>query len=154
MFQDAVWANAEHTTITMMLDHPIHGWIPITINAYEYPELWADVIAADDIGDYISNETEVVVPIPTLSFPQMLTGLVAEQWITENEGKAWLIGTPPEVVLGMIEALPAEQQFGALARVVRPTIIERNDPLVNALGQLQGKTAEELDTFFQTFSAI
>ena len=154
MFQDAVWANAEHTTITMMLDHPIHGWIPITINAEEYPELWADVIAADDISDYIPDGAEVTVPIPTLSFPQMLTGLVAEQWITENEGKAWLIGTPPEVVLGMIEALPAEQQFGALARVVRPTIIERNDPLVNALRQLQGKTAEELDTFFQTFSAI
>lgn len=154
MFQDAVWANAEHTAITMMLDHPTLGWIPITIDAQEYPEMWADVIAADDIGDYIPDGTEVTAPIPTLSFPQLMTGLVAEGWITEDEGKAWLLGTPPELVMQMIQSLPAEQQFGALARIVRPTVIERNEPLVNQLGQMKGKTAEELDTFFQTFSAI
>ena len=154
MFQDAVWANAEHTAITMMLNHPIHGWIPITITDEDYPEMWADVIAADDIGGYIPDGTEVTAPIPALSFLQLMTGLVAAQWITEDEGKAWLIGTPPEVVMMMIQSLPAEHQFGALARIVRPTVIERNDPLVNQLGQIKGKTAEELDTFFQTFSAI
>ena len=44
MFKNARYVNDGQTSITMDLMHPIHGWIPITINAEEYPELWYEVI--------------------------------------------------------------------------------------------------------------
>jgi hypothetical protein len=88
----------------------------------------------------------------SLTFAQLLIGLVAEQWITEAEGEAWLAGTLPASVLSLIATLPADQQFPAKARALRPSIVERLDPLVIALGQAQGKTPEELDTFFLTYA--
>ena len=89
-----------------------------------------------------------------LSFAQMLIGLVAEQWITEAEGEAWLTGTLPAAVLALIATLPANQRFAAKARAVQPSVVLRNDPLVAALGAAQGKTAEELDTFFRTYAQV
>lgn len=86
-----------------------------------------------------------------LSFAQLLIGLVSETWITEVEGEAWLAGTLPAPVLALIETLPVEQQFAAKAKAIRPSIVERADPLVAALGLSQGKTEEELDIFFQTY---
>ena len=89
-----------------------------------------------------------------LSFAQMLIGLVTEQWITEAEGEAWLTGTVPAVVSALIDTLPVNQRFAARARAVRPSAVLRADPLVNALGQAQGKTAEELDAFFTTYAQV
>lgn len=83
-----------------------------------------------------------------LSFAQMLSGLVAEGWITFEEGRAWLAGTPPAQVSALIDQLPQDQRFLALARAVAPTEIVRTDPLVVALGQSSGKTDDEMDQFF------
>jgi hypothetical protein len=93
-------------------------------------------------------------PIPDLSFAQLMIGLVSEGWITTAEGEAWLTGTLPAPVLALIGTLPAGQQFAAKARALRPTIVERTDPLVSALGLAQGKTPEQLDDFFRTYAAI
>jgi len=93
-------------------------------------------------------------PVPDLSFAQLMIGLVSECWITEAEGEAWLTGTLPAPVLALIGTLPAGQQFPAKARALRPTVVERTDPLVSALGAAQGKTAAQLDTFFRTYAAI
>lgn len=46
-FSDAIYTNEEGTEINMQLEHPRHGWIPITINESEYPELWAEVVATN-----------------------------------------------------------------------------------------------------------
>lgn len=86
--------------------------------------------------------------IPNLSFAQLLIGLVAEGWITESEGEAWLVGTLPFVVLLVIDSLPVEQRFAAKARAIRPSEIIRDDPLVSMLAVAQGKTPEEIDAFF------
>jgi hypothetical protein len=93
-------------------------------------------------------------PIPNLSFAQLMIGLVSEGWITTAEGEAWLTGTLPAPVLTLIGTLPAGQQFAAKARALRPTIVERTDPLVSALGAAQGKSPEQLDDFFRTYAAI
>ena len=90
----------------------------------------------------------------SLTFAQMLIGLDAEEWITTAEADDWLDGTLPAPALTLIAGLPASQQFAARARAKRPSIILRNDPLVIGLGALQGKTAEELDTFFQTYASV
>lgn len=89
-----------------------------------------------------------------LSFAQLLIGLVTEGWITEAEGEAWLAGTLPAPVLGLIATLPPEQQFPAKARATVPSEVLRTDPLVSALGTAQGKTAEELDQFFLTYAEV
>jgi hypothetical protein len=93
-------------------------------------------------------------PVPNLSFAQLMIGLVSEGWITTAEGEAWLTGTLPAPVLALIGTLPAAQQFPAKARALRPTIVERTDPLVSDLGLAQGKTPEQLDDFFRTYAAI
>jgi hypothetical protein len=93
-------------------------------------------------------------PVPNLSFAQLMIGLVSEGWITTAEGEAWLTGTLPAPVLTLIGTLPAAQQFPAKARALRPTVVERTDPLVSALGAAQGKTDAQLDTFFRTYAAI
>jgi hypothetical protein len=94
-------------------------------------------------------------PVPdAISFAQLLIGLVSEQWITEAEGEAWLAGTLPAPVLALIATLPAEQQFPAKARALRPSEVLRADPLVELLGAAQGKTPEQLDDFFRTYSEV
>lgn len=90
----------------------------------------------------------------TLSFAQLLIGLVAEAWITEPEGEAWLAGTLPTAVLTVIDALPLEQRFAAKARALRPSQALRSDPLVAAMGAAAGKTSAEIDTFFQTYAGV
>ena len=92
--------------------------------------------------------------VPDLSFPQLLIGLVAEQWITEVDGEAWLAGTLPAAVLEVISSLPTEMQFPAKARALRPSMIVRADPLVAALATYEGKTPEELDQFFLTYAQV
>lgn len=93
-------------------------------------------------------------PVQTteISFAQMLIGLVTEEWITEAEGEAWLSGTLPGAVTALIDQLPAAQRFAARARAVRPSVVLLSDPLVQALGAMQGKSAE-LPEFFNTYGA-
>lgn len=89
-----------------------------------------------------------------LSFAQLLIGLVAENWLTQSDATAWMTGTPPPPVLYVISQLPIEQQFAATVKATRPTEIIRTDPLVIALGEAQGKTIEEMDNFFITYSTV
>ena len=90
----------------------------------------------------------------TLSFAQLVTGLVAEAWISEAEGEAWLAGVLPAAVLAVIGTLPAQARFAAKARATRPSIIERTDPLVAALAAAQDKTEAQLDTFFIGYAGV
>jgi hypothetical protein len=92
-------------------------------------------------------------PVPNLTFAQLMIGLVSEGWITTAEGEAWLTGTLPAPVLALIGTLPAGQQFAAKARAIRPTLIERADPLVVMLGTAQGKEVEDMDNFFRKYAA-
>lgn len=88
----------------------------------------------------------------SLTRPQLLAGLVAEKWISEAEGDLWLIGTLPATVLALIDQMPPERRFEARSKALTATIIPRSDPLVAALGQLEGKTDEDLDQFFRNWA--
>ena len=92
-------------------------------------------------------------PVPqSITFAQMLIGLVTEQWITEAEGDAWLSGTVPAAVAALIAQLPEGQRFAARARAVRPSTVLRNDPLVLGLAEIEGKSAEQMNAFFSTYA--
>jgi len=140
------------------IDHPTLGWIPFTADPldtgaeFDVAELYDRMTRSPSIQPYVPVP-EVVI-IPDLSFPQLLIGLVAEQWITEVDGDAWLAGTLPTAVLEVISSLPSEMQFPAKARALRPSMIVRADPLVAALAAYEGKTPEELDEFFLTYSQV
>ena len=136
----------------------LDGTFVIEKNGYPYHVLASDPLFSKAQAAGVNAEFEPELePEPTpqtvqITFAQMMIGLVTEGWITEAEGEAWLTGTPPAPVLGLIAQLPAEARFAAKARAVRPSIVLLSDPLVQALGALQGKTAE-LPEFFNTYGA-
>lgn len=90
----------------------------------------------------------------TLSFSQLLIGLVAEGWITEADGEGWLAGTLPPAVLATINLIPAENRFAAKTRALRPSYVARLDPLVVMMAMAQGRTEEEIDNFFLTYASV
>lgn len=95
-------------------------------------------------------------PVPTsISFAQLLIGLVTEGWITAAEGRAWRDRVAlPVQVQSVIASLPESQQFAAETRALAPSEVFRNDPLVQALGVAAEKTPEELDNFFRNYSEV
>lgn len=112
--------------------------------------------------DWIDGEWRALTPMPPapppvpqeLSFAQLLIGLVAEGWITEAEGDAWMNRQLPAAVNALIAGLPQAERFAARARAKLPSVVLRNDALVVALATQQGKTAEQLDDFFRTYANV
>lgn len=142
------------------INHPKYGWIPFTANP-EDPEdhgraIFQAALAMGPAPVPQGQQTliEVQRQFMRLTFAQLLIGLVTEEWITQAEGEAWLTGTPPAAVSALIAALPTGEQFAALARAVRPSEVLRNDPLVVAMADAEGKTPEEVDTFFTTYAMM
>lgn len=91
----------------------------------------------------------------TLTFAQLLIGLVSEGWITAAEGRAWRDRVAlPAPVAGLIAGLPESQQFAAETRALAPSVVLRTDPLVVGLGLATGKTAEQIDAFFRAYSGV
>jgi hypothetical protein len=110
---------------------------------------------AEEIAAFQAEMTEQFRAGAKLSFAQMLIGLVSEEWITEAEGRSWRDRQGvPAPVQALIASLPVEQQFAAETRAIAPSVVLRTDPLVIALAAMQGKTPEELDTFFTTYAEV
>lgn len=164
------YRNAKHLAdgrIDCEIEHPVYGWIPFTADPadtgaqFDVAELHALMVAdpatapyAPPTSEEIAAQQEAERQFMRLSFAQLLIGLVTEGWITEFEGEQWLTGVLPPQVTALIETLPTEQQFAAKARAARPSEILRNDPMVVSMGAAQGKTPEELDTFFRTYAGV
>lgn len=116
---------------------------------------WQMVQDAIAEGATVTVEEPPAPPVPNLSFPQLLIGLVTEGWITTEEGRAWRDRVAlPAPVAELISKLPPEQQFAAETRTLAPSEVLRNDPLVVSLGEMQQKTPEELDQFFHTYAGV
>lgn len=122
---------------------------PINLPPYDIQHLWRWT----ESGPLDVVEEVPVVP-ESISFAQLIIGLVTEQWISRQEGEAWLQGVLPAPVQTLIGTLPEDQQFVAIARATRPSVVMRNDPLVATLASLQQKTPEDLDQFFITYSGV
>ena len=132
------------------------GTFVILLNGYPYHVIQSDPLfaAAQAAGTGAPFEPAPPAPEPVqtvqISFAQLLIGLVSEGWITEAEGDAWLAGTPPAPVQGLIAQLPEGQRFAAKARAARPSVVLLSDPLVQALGAMQGR---DLPAFFNIYGA-
>lgn len=159
------YAAVKNGYVTRFLDSPTGlepDEIALPVVADPDPALAADerLFAPDFevLEDRVRAYCRVVKAEPheivKITFAQLLIGLVAEGWITEAEGDGWLAGTLPAPVLGLISTLPPQHRFAAKARAIRPSEVLRRDPLVEMLGVAQGKTSEQLDTFFATYSQV
>ena len=145
------WANPEHIGVIRVVE----GRVVYLDGGPEYEAAVAAGPAEYSGPLDIVDPSAPPAPVPaSITFAQLLIGLVAEQWISQEEGEAWLIGTLPTAVLAVISTLPTEQQFAAKARALRPSEVLRSDPLVVALGAAAGRTQEELDNFFRTYSGV
>lgn len=105
----------------------------------------------------VADEDMAYAPLPVpqeVSFAQLLIGLVAEGWITEAEGDAWTNRQLPAAVNALIAKLPRAQRFAARTRAKLPSVVRRDDVIVNALAVQQGKTPEQLDDFFRKYASV
>lgn len=140
------------------IEHPVYGWIPFTADPNDVEQHGREIHAAAlalGPAEYVAPPPQPA-PVPaSLSFAQLLIGLVSEQWITAEEGRAWRDRVAlPAQVQAVIASLPEEQQFAAETRALAPSEVLRNDPLVEALSFAAGKTSEELDDFFRIYSEV
>lgn len=154
-------------TIDCEINHPSYGWIPFTADPNDVEQSGRDIHATALLMGTAPYQPP---PPPTpeeeaaalaaeraamrLTFAQLLIGLVTEAWITQAEGEAWLAGTLPLAVTNLIATLPTNEQFIAKAHALRPSEVVRLDPLVASMGAAQGKTMEEIDTFFRTYRNV
>lgn len=140
------------------IKHPVYGWIPFTASPNDIEQLGREIfqiVSVMNVAPYVAPEP-LPEPVPSvISFAQLLIGLVSEGWITASEGRAWRdrVSLPAQVQM-VIEGLPEDQQFAAETRALAPSEVNRNDPLVVALATVAGKTTEEIDTFFRTYSKV
>lgn len=146
------------------IHHPDLGWIPFTASADDIEPHGREIYAT---ARALGPAAHVPPPEPSpedllaaeragmrLTFSQLLIGLVAEGWISEAEGEAWLAGELPASVITLIATLPTAERFAAKARALRPSEILRTDRLVSALASAEGKTEAELDAFFRAYAAV
>ena len=116
---------------------------------------WQMVQDAIAEGATVTVEEPPAPPVPNLSFAQMLIGLVSEQWITAEEGRAWRDRVAlPKQVTALIAQLPQEQQFAVETRAFAPSEVMRSDPLVAAMGAAAKKTDAEMDDFFRKYAGV
>lgn len=68
--------------------------------------------------------------------------------ITEADALAANAAVIPQPLLDIINAMPADQQFGAKMLVSGATIYERSHPMTIAIGMAYGWNDAEIDEFF------
>ena len=112
---------------------------------------WTQVKTAEDKA---AEAAKTKLEGMSLSFAQLLSGLVDKGWITEQEGDAWLEGRIPNTVRQLINQLPQELRFRSRAKAARPERVLRDDMLVLALADKQSVSHEELDEFFTTYAKV
>lgn len=122
--------------------------IPITPDENPIGHVWDD-------GEWIAPPPAPEAVPPSVTRRQIITGLGKAGWITKQEAlDALAVGARPAAVEALIDALPEEDQFDALTKWIGFTEAYRDDPLVLALAQAEGKSEHEIDEFFRLCAAI
>lgn len=128
---------------------------PSEHHVFDYAaEQWIDPRSPEQVEAQEAAALQAEREGMSIDFAQLLIGLVTSEWISEAEGEAWLDGTLPAAVTDLIATLDPQDRFAATARAKRPERVQRLDPLVTSLAASQGRTDEQLDLFFRTFSTV
>lgn len=151
-FWDARFCNAEGTCIDMMVRHPAYGDIPITINAEEYPLIWAEVIEAGDIAPYVPPTEEdhrlAWRQTASLTRAEFCTKLRALNILPRAEAIAAARGDWPASFEPMLEGMSEAEQDAAMILWAAIQTVERTHPLFEKVRQFFGMTPEQADDMF------
>jgi len=81
--RNAKSTNAENTIIDVEINHPVHGWIPYTIN----PDDTDQTVSNDDLLVMIGSSFEAYVPPTQAELDAQASAGVRHQrdWILQNE---------------------------------------------------------------------
>lgn len=151
-FRNPVFSAADHSTIDCEIDHPHLGWIPTTINAAEYPDLWPAVMAADPLPFATPDpEAQRLAWRATASLSRANFALAVYRTgiLPFEEAVAAGKGDWPASFTPLLEAMPAgidpnEAQI-LWSGIV---IVERLHPLFEAVRQFRGMSPEDADAMF------
>lgn len=151
-FKNPRYAIVDNTFIDMELDHPDFGWIPITISAEDYPDLWSRV-TADHVEPFEETteadqraEWRKTAFLSRASFCMALRKqniLPADQAIAASKGD-W-----PTNFTALLAAMPDGMDPDE-AQIIWAgiTLVERLHPLFEAVRQFHGMPEEDADALF------
>lgn len=136
-FKNAKYIDPEHSRIDFELDHPLHGWIPMTLNPVEYPEVWAEVVATgpEPYTAPIVDETRKLAEWRANAKCSPLQGKLAlgePRWLAVEQ----LINDP-------------ETPWTMKQIIQDASVWERNSETMDTLIWLMGMTPEEADELFK-----
>lgn len=146
-----VWADAGHTRVDLVVDHPEFGPIPFTADADDVEAHGRDLHARAIAGEFGPIGAFVVPapPVPVaISRRQCAAEMFSRGLITGPEAVAMTTtATPPALVEAMLAALPEPEQTFARIDFGAANYLREN-PLLNALMIGTGASLADIDAFF------
>lgn len=151
-YRNAVCMTENCSVIDCEINHPVHGWIPTSLNNSD-PVTTAlyQRIVADEAAEPYEEPAPPAPAVPqSISRRQFYTQLLATGTLTVNEYFAALRGdTPmPGPLQAIIDSLPLDQQPVATGLLIAATDFQRDHPLVNVFKTALGLTVPQVDQFF------
>lgn len=133
-FKNAIYITPDMSRINIDLEHPAHGWIPITIDPEEYPELWQEVIATGP-APYVA---------PVVDPEEELRRWREDAICSQAQMRIALLR------MGLLETVEAIARSNPEANIAweYASKIMRTSPLIDALGGEGGFTPEQIDHIF------
>jgi hypothetical protein len=123
---------------------------PFTLDGIAYPFNWLDLASPDDLAAHGISEQDVPDPAPPAppSAPPVST---VPQAVTPRQARLALLGA------GLLDQVNTAINAAGGASLITweyASVIERNDPLINMLGQALGLTSDGIDALFVTASTL
>lgn len=107
-------------------------------------------------GQNLASPPTPPLPVPAqITRLQLLLGLTRAGLITSAEGEDAAAGIRiPSLIVSVFNALPSDQAVAARIRWNAMTVCERANPLVAAVAAASGKTSQEMDDLFRSWSLL
>lgn len=134
----------------------------IPANAVEITEAqWLEFINNQGLRQWNGSDVVTYTPPPappavpqSISDRQFFQQLAVQGIITEDQALAANAAVIPAPLASLIDAMPADQQFGAKMIVSGATVFERSNPLTIAIGTAYGMSSNQIDAFFIAAAAL
>ena len=153
-FRNPRYTNAASDHIDLEIDHPSYGWLPCTINAEEYPDLWPAVVATE-VSPFVPPDAEAHRAAwragASLSRSQFCIALKRVRILSQAEAVEAAKGGWPASFDPFLTDLPPEAGIDPEEAVIlwgAVTIIERMHPLFELVRQFHGMPPHEADALF------